>query len=403
MASGMAQWLAVIGIGDDGLAGLSPVAAALLAQADRVVGGRRHLAMLGDDRRPQISWSGPIAPTIEQILQFRGTPIAILASGDPMCYGIGTTLMRHLPLAEMTIVPAPSAFSLTCARLGWALPEVETVSLCGRDPALLNAVLYPGARILVLSADRTTPAKVAELLRDRDYGETLITVLAHLGGPQESRLSGRADHWTDPDVPDLHTIALECPPGVPGFSRFPGLPDDAYQHDGQLTKREVRAITLSSLAPLPGQLLWDVGAGSGSIGIEWLRSSPRCQAIAIESHPDRLQNITTNAHTLGVPNLQIIAGKAPTALIDLPTPYAIFIGGGLTVPEVFETCWAALRSGGRLVANGVTIETEQRIFELQQQYGGAINRIAIQRAAPVGKFLGWKAMAGVTQWVVVKS
>jgi precorrin-6B C5,15-methyltransferase / cobalt-precorrin-6B C5,C15-methyltransferase len=403
MASGMAQWLAVIGIGDDGLAGLSPVAAALLAQADRVVGGKRHLAMLGDDRRPQITWSGPIAATIDQILTHRGTPIAILASGDPMCYGIGTTLMRHLPLAEMTILPAPSAFSLACARLGWALPEVETVSLCGRDPALLNAVLYPGARILVLSADRTTPAKVAALLRDRDYGQTLITVLAHLSGPQESRMSGIAADWADPDVPDLHTIALECPPGVPGFSRFPGLPDDAYQHDGQLTKREVRAITLSSLAPLPGQLLWDVGAGSGAIGIEWMRSHPLARAIAIESHPDRLQNITTNAHTLGVPNLQIIDGRAPDALPDLPTPDAIFIGGGLTVPGVFETCWAALRSGGRLVANGVTIETEQRIFALQQQYGGEINRIAIQRAQPIGKFLGWKAMAGVTQWVVVKS
>jgi precorrin-6B C5,15-methyltransferase / cobalt-precorrin-6B C5,C15-methyltransferase len=403
MASGMAQWLAVIGIGDDGLAGLSPVAAALLAQADRVVGGKRHLAMLDHDPRPQIAWSGPIAPTIAQILTHRGTPVAILASGDPMCYGIGTTLMRHLPLAEMTIVPAPSAFSLACARLGWALPAVETISLCGRDPALLNAVLYPGARILGLSADRTTPAKVAELLRDRDYGQTIITVLGHLGGPQESRVSGFAADWADPDVPDLNTIALECPPGVPGFSRCPGLPDAAYQHDGQLTKREVRAITLSSLAPLPGQLLWDVGAGSGSIGIEWLRSSPRTCAIAIEHHPDRLQNIATNAHTLGVPNLQIIPGKAPEALTDLPTPDAIFIGGGLTVPEVFETCWAALRSGGRLVANGVTIETEQRIFELQQQYGGAINRIAIQRAEPVGKFLGWKALAGVTQWVAVKS
>jgi precorrin-6B C5,15-methyltransferase / cobalt-precorrin-6B C5,C15-methyltransferase len=399
----MDKWLSVIGIGDDGLAGLTPVSAALLQQAQRLVGGQRHLAMLSPaDRRPQIAWSGPIAPTIAQILTHRGTPTAILASGDPMCYGIGTTLMRHLPLAEMTIVPAPSAFSLACSRLGWSLPEVEMVSLCGRDPALLSAVLYPGARVLVLSADRTTPTKVAALLRDRDYGQTLITVLAHLGGPAENRISGMAADWADLDMPDLHTIALECPLGLPGFSRFPGLPDAAYQHDGQLTKREVRAITLSSLAPLPGQLLWDVGAGSGSIGIEWMRSHPRCRAIAIEHHPDRLNTIATNAHTLGVPNLQIITGRAPEALAGLSTPDAVFIGGGLTVPEVFETCWAALRSGGRLVANGVTIETEQRIFELHQKFGGEINRIAIQRAAPVGKFLGWKAMAGVTQWVVMK-
>jgi precorrin-6B C5,15-methyltransferase / cobalt-precorrin-6B C5,C15-methyltransferase len=266
----------------------------------------------------------------------------------------------------------------------------------------LNAVLYPGARILVLSADRTTPATVAEILRHQGYAQTQITVLEHLAGPQERLVTGLAADWSH-TVADLNTIALQCPADAPRQSRFPGLPDASYRHDGQLTKREVRAITLSTLAPVPGERLWDVGAGSGSIGIEWMRSSPRCQAIAIEHHPDRLQNITTNAHTLGVPNLQIIAGKAPATLTDLPTPDAIFIGGGLTVPEVFETCWAALRSGGRLVANGVTIETEQRIFELHQQYGGEINRIAIQRAEPVGKFLGWKAMAGVTQWWVVKS
>jgi precorrin-6B C5,15-methyltransferase / cobalt-precorrin-6B C5,C15-methyltransferase len=263
-------------------------------------------------------------------------------------------------------------------------------------------VLYPGARILVLSADRTTPATVAEILRHQGYAQTQITVLEHLAGPQERLVTGLAADWSH-TVADLNTIALHCPPDAPHRSRFPGLPDATYRHDGQLTKREVRAITLSTLAPVPGERLWDVGAGSGSIGIEWMRSSPRCQAIAIEHHPDRLQNITTNAHTLGVPNLQIIAGKAPAALTDLPTPDAIFIGGGLTVPEVFETCWAALRSGGRLVANGVTIETEQRIFELQQQYGGEINRSAIQRAEPVGKFLGWKAMAGVTQWLVMKT
>jgi precorrin-6B C5,15-methyltransferase / cobalt-precorrin-6B C5,C15-methyltransferase len=395
-------WLSVVGIGDAGLVGLSPVARSCVDRATLLVGGTRHLAMLPADPRPQIAWSGPIANTIDQLLQHRGQPVCVLASGDPMCYGIGSTLARRVDLAEMQIFPAPSAFSLACARLGWPLPEVETLSLCGRDPALLNAVIYPGARVLILSADRTTPATVANLLRNQGYAQTQITVLEHLAGPQERLVTGLAADWSH-TVADLNTIALHCPPDAPHRSRFPGLPDTTYHHDGQLTKREVRAMTLSTLAPVPGELLWDVGAGSGSIGIEWMRSSPRCQAIAIEHHPDRLQNITTNAHTLGVPNLQIIAGKAPATLIDLPTPDAIFIGGGLTVPEVFETCWAALRSGGRLVANGVTIETEQRIFELQQQYGGEINRIAIQRAEPVGKFLGWKAMAGVTQWWVVKS
>jgi precorrin-6B C5,15-methyltransferase / cobalt-precorrin-6B C5,C15-methyltransferase len=266
---------------------------------------------------------------------------------------------------------------------------------------LLNAVLYPGARILILSADRHTPKTVAQLLQTQGYGQTEMTVLEHLGGPKERIVTDLAANWSV-EIADLNTIALLCPTNAPSRSRFPGLPDSTYLHDGQITKREIRAITLSTLAPIPGELLWDVGAGSGSISIEWLRHDRRNQAIAIEHHPDRLQNITTNANNLGVPNLQIISGKAPEALQNLPTPDAIFIGGGLTAPEVFESCWAVLRSGGRLVANGVTVETEQRIFELQKQYGGELNRIAIQRAEPVGKFLGWKAMAGVTQWVVHK-
>jgi precorrin-6Y C5,15-methyltransferase (decarboxylating) len=394
-------WLSVVGIGDDGLVGLSPIARSVVDQAQILAGGKRHLAMLPDDLRTQIVWSGPIAHTLDQILQHQGEPVCLLASGDPMCYGIGSTIARRISLTEMQIFPAPSAFSLACARLGWPLPEIETLSLCGRDPALLNAVVYPGARILILSADRDTPKTVAQLLQTQGYGQTKITVLEHLGGPKERIMTNFAENWSV-EVADLNTIALQCPSDVPHRSRFPGLPDSTYLHDGQMTKREIRAITLSTLAPIPGELLWDVGAGSGSISIEWLRHDRRNQAIAIEHHPDRLQNITTNANHLGVPNLQLISGKAPVALQNLPIPDAIFIGGGLTEPGVFEICWAALRSGGRLVANGVTVETEQRIFALQKQYGGELNRIAIQRAAPVGKFLGWKAMAGVTQWLVVK-
>lgn len=398
----MDKWLSVVGIGDDGFAGLSPVARRHIDQAQRLVGGKRHLTMLPDDPRPQIAWSGPIADTIAEILKHRPTPTCILASGDPMCYGIGSTLMRYLPLDAMTIIPAPSAFSWACARLGWSLPEVETLSLCGRDLALLNGFLYPNARILALSADHTTPRIVAQRLTEQGYGHTQITVLEHLGGPNERILQGTATTWQHTDIAKLNTIALECPAEVPGFSRCPGLPDDAYQHDGQLTKREVRAVSLSALAPRPGELLWDVGGGSGAIGIEWLRSHPRCQAIAIESHPERLHTIAHNAANLGVPNLQIIDGRAPVALHNLPPPDAVFIGGGLTIEGVFEICWAALRSGGRLVANGVTVQTEQRLFELQQIHGGELNRIAIQRAQPIGKFLGWKALAPVTQWSIQK-
>ncbi len=400
------KWLAIVGIGEDGLEGLSLVGRSLLAQATVIVGGDRHLAMLPpDDTRARIRWTSPIEDSVNQIIQRRGQAMCVLASGDPMCYGIGVTLTRRIAIAEITIVPAPSAFSLACARLGWSLADTETLSLCGRDPALLSAMLYPGARLLVLSADQSTPAMVAQLLTQKGFGDSQITVLERMGGTQERITDGIASTWTAADLADLNTIAIHAhfaPPPVHPSTLLPGLPDIAYHHDGQLTKREVRAITLSVLAPLPGQLLWDVGAGCGSIAIEWLRSDRRCRAIAIEQHPTRLQYIADNAIALGTPTLTIIAGAAPISLKGLPEPDAIFIGGGLTTPELFETCWQALRPGGRLVANAVTVESEQMLFQWQRQLGGELSRIAIQRAEPVGKFLGWKAMAPITQWAVVK-
>jgi precorrin-6B C5,15-methyltransferase / cobalt-precorrin-6B C5,C15-methyltransferase len=404
-----ATWLSIIGIGDDGLTGLSPIARSLIDRAAILVGGQRHLAMIPDtDQRPKIHWITPFSASVQQIIHLRGRAVCVLASGDPFCYGVGSSFYQaladqgYLPINEMTIVPAPSAFSLACSRLGWTMNEIETISLCGRDLNLINGVIYPGAKILALSADGTTPGLVAQLLTDRGAGATQITVLEHLGGDQERLIQGFAQNW-QAEIANLNTLALQCPLDIPSYARLPGLPDIAYLHDGQLTKREIRAITLASLAPYPGELLWDVGAGNGSIAIEWLRCHPRNMAIAIEQHPQRLQNITHNAATLGVSNLQLVAGKAPEILTDLPRPAAIFVGGGLTVPNVFEACWLALLPGGRLVANGVTIETEQRIFQLQQQYGGSLERIAIQRAEPVGNFLGWKALAPVTQWRVVKN
>jgi len=296
-----------------------------------------------------------------------------------MCYGIGVTLTRRLAITEMTIVPAPSAFSLACVRLGWPLTDVETVSLCGRDPALLHAVLYAGARVLVLSAGQHTPAIVAEHLTQRGFGPSQLTVLERMGSVHERIIEGTAAAWNAVEVAGLNTIAITCiaDPGVVGLSRLAGLPDAAYHHDGQLTKREVRAMTLAALAPLPGQLLWDVGAGCGSIGIEWMRSDPRCRALAIEHHPTRLQYIADNAVALGTPNLQIIAGEAPAALKDLPQPDALFIGGGLTTEHLLPTCWQALRAGGRLVANAVTVESEQTLLQWHSQYGGELIRMAI--------------------------
>lgn len=406
------KWLSIVGIGEDGLAGLSAVGRSLLDQAEVVVGGERHLSMLSiADPREKLLWTSPIEESVNEILHRRGQAICVLASGDPMCYGIGVTLTRRIPVAEMTIVPAPSAFSLACARLGWSLSEIETLSLCGRDPALLNAVLYPGARLLILSADKLTPATVAQRLTQQGFGPSQLTVLERMGGIHERRIETIAadwatTDWTDTNLADLNTIAVTCIPSTPHlltpFPRCPGLPDMAYHHDGQLTKREVRAVTLAALAPSPGQLLWDIGAGCGSISIEWMRSDRRCRAIAIEQHPTRLQSIADNAIALGTPELKIMAGAVPIALQELPDPDAIFIGGGLTTPELFETCWQSLRCGGRLVANAVTVEGEQMLFQWQQQRGGELTRIAIQRAEPVGKFLGWKAMAPVTQWSVTK-
>jgi precorrin-6B C5,15-methyltransferase / cobalt-precorrin-6B C5,C15-methyltransferase len=402
----MGKWLSVVGIGEDGLAGLSPTAHALIDRADVIVGGDRHLAMLSpQDPREKIVWTFPIATSIAEIIRRRGQAICVLASGDPMCYGIGVTLTRHIQLTEMTIIPAPSAFSLACSRLGWALTEVETLSLCGRDPALLNAIIYPSAKLLLLSADRHTPAIVAELLTRIGFGGSEIAVLERMGGKHERIVEGLASTWCRADIADLNTIAIACVSDATNksYSRLAGLPDTAYEHDGQLTKREVRAVTLAALAPLPGQLLWDVGAGCGSIGIEWLRSNPRCRAIAIEHNCDRLNYIARNAAALGTPQLEIVAGKVPIALQDLPEPDAIFIGGGITTPNLFEYCWDNLRPGGRLVANVVTVEGEQVLFQWQNRIGGELTRIAIQRVAPVGKFMGWLAMSPVTQLAVTKN
>ncbi len=401
------RWLSIIGIGDDGLIGLSPVARSLIDQAQLVVGGERHLALLPPTSttttQQQLTWAKPISDSIALIQQHHGQAVCILASGEPLCYGIGTTILRHIPIEQITIIPAPSAFSLAASRLGWSLPETETVSLCGRDPHLINALLYPHARILALSADRHTPALVAQILNQQGKGDVQMTVLEHLGGQAEKIITSSAADWSEPTVAQLNMMALSCPAQIIGLSRSPGLPDDSYCHDGQLTKREIRAVTLATLAPVPGQLLWDVGAGNGSIGIEWMRTNPNNLAIAIEQNSQRRHNLAHNAATLGVPNLQIIAGQAPAALHDLPLPDAIFIGGGLTIPDVFEKCWSRLKIGGRLVANAVTVETEQRIFQLQNQYGGNLSRIAIQHAEPIGKFLGWKASAPITQWNVVKN
>jgi len=398
------KWLSIVGIGEDGIEGLSAVARSIISTAEILVGGDRHLAMVprSNAQQERLVWTSPISESIEQILSYRGRNVCVLASGDPMWYGIGVTLTRSVSIDEITIIPAPSSFSLICARLGWSIAEVETLSLCGRPASLLQSYVYPNAKLLILSAGQETPSIVAKILTERGFGKSAIAVFEYLSGTRERMISGVAEAWDIEGISELNAIAVTCivDRKAQVLSRLPGLPDLAYHHDGQLTKREVRAVTLSALAPTPGELLWDVGAGCGSISIEWMRTDPRCRAISIEK--SRMTYIADNANSLGVPNLQIIAGTAPAALQDLPTPDAIFIGGGATAEGMFETCWEALRSGGRLVANVVTIEGEQQLFKWQQQVGGSLSRIAIQRAESIGSFLGWKAMAPVTQWIAFK-
>lgn len=401
----MPPWLSVIGIGEDGLAGLSPSARALYDSAEIVVGGKRHLTMVPEDGRRRIPWPPVLLALVPEIEALRGRRVCVLASGDPMCFGVGVTLSRRIPIAEMVVLPAPSAFSLACARLGWPLVEARMVTLHGRPLELVVPHLQPGARILVLSADRTTPARLAELLRRTGWGRSGFTVLERMGGGGELLTRATAAEWSDQEVDDLNTIAIDCVAGPETrvLPAVPGLPDDAFAHDGQLTKREVRAMTLAALAPSPGQLLWDVGAGCGSIAVEWMRSDPRCRAVAVERDDGRLALIAQNAAALGTPFLKVVRGEAPAALAqDLPRPDAVFIGGGITAEGVVEACWSALPPGGRLVANVVTAEGEAAVIGRQSRLGGTLSRIAVSRAEPVGGYQGWRPLMPVTQWAVTK-
>jgi len=330
--------------------------------------------------------------------------VTVLASGDPLWYGVGVLLARHFSADEMTILPQPSAFSLAAARLGWALADCACLSLHGRPFDTLRLHLAPGRRLLLLSEHGATPRAVARLLAETGWAGSRLTVFEHLGGSREAQLSATAAEWGERATADLNTIALECEAGPDArpLSRLAGLPDDAFEHDGQLTKREVRAITLASLAPFPGELLWDIGAGCGSIAIEWLRASEGCVAVTVERDPARAAIIARNAALLGVPALQILVGQAPGTLPDGPAPDAIFVGGGIADPELLPALWARLRPGGRMVANAVSIEGERALLACQARYGGALTRIAVSRAEPLGAHQAWRPLLPVTQLAAAK-
>ncbi|KAA5847428.1 precorrin-6y C5,15-methyltransferase (decarboxylating) subunit CbiE [Pseudomonas chlororaphis] len=399
----MSPWLTVVGIGEDGFKGLGKNARRALLGASRIVGSQRQLDLLPVCIRGERQlWPSPFS--LEPVLAKRGEPVCVLASGDPMLFGVGASLARQVAQEEMYVLPAPSSYSLAAARLGWPLQEVVTLSVVARPVAALSAQLFSGVRLLVLSNDGLSPSAIAVLLRERGFGPSRLRVLEHLGGEAERRTDGTANDWSDPAIADLNLVAIEClaEPDTLRLSRLAGLPDAAFQHDGQLTKRDVRAITLARLAPVPGELLWDVGAGCGSIGIEWMRAHPSCRALAIEADPGRQQLIEHNRDALGVPGLQLIRGSAPQALDGLEAPDAIFIGGGVTRPGVLDTCWARLKPGGRLVANAVTLQSETTLMAWRERHGGELTRIHVAQALPLGDFDTWRQALPITLLDLVK-
>lgn len=399
-----AAWLSIIGIDLSGWDGLSPAAKALVEQADLLVGGQRHLEMAPTSQAKRLPWASPLLKTVDAIAVAQGQNVVVLATGDPLDYGIGTTLLRRFPAEEVRIIPAVGAFALAAARMGWPRQSVQCVTLHGRPLARLVRCLQDGARVLALSHDGATPAKAAELLTDAGWGESRLTALTDMGGATEQRVSAKAGDWRQADVGALNTLAIDCVAGPDArqLSRAPGLPDDVFLHDGKLTKRVVRAATLAKLTPTPGQLLWDVGAGSGAIAIEWLRAAEGAAAIAIEPDAARAARAEENARALGVPEMRLLAERAPACFDGLSAPDAVFIGGGLSEAGLLDAAWQALKPGGRIVANAVTLEGELALNQAEQHYGGELDRISVEHASPVGQFRGWRPAMTVTQWYAEK-
>lgn len=395
----MTRRLTLIGIGEDGVDGLSTTARILVTGADILVGGTRHLAML--DHPDKRVWPQPFALAQDMLSSLLDRNVVILASGDPQHFGIGATLARWFPDVDRLVVPQASAFSLAAAALGWAVQECRCLTVHGRPLDALHLHLAPGVKLLVLSEDGQSPAATARLLEKAGYGPSDLIVLEHLGGAKQKIKAASAATWVG-EAADLNVMAIACraEAGAQVLSTVPGLPDEAFEHDGQLTKREIRALTLSALAPLPGELLWDVGAGCGSVAIEWMRAGG--QATAMESHAGRAQFIARNAARLGVPGLEVILGHAPDCL-PYRDPDAIFIGGGVSAPGILDSCWAALKPKGRLVVNAVTIEGEAALLALHRRLGGQLTRLAVSRLAPVGGFHTWHPAMPVTQYKAIKA
>jgi precorrin-6B C5,15-methyltransferase / cobalt-precorrin-6B C5,C15-methyltransferase len=394
------RWLSIVGIGEDGVEGLTPTARSLVQAAEMVFGGQRHLVLAAPlIRGVARPWRSPFERAVEEVLAQRGRQVCVLASGDPFVYGVGSVLLRHVDPRETVTVPALSTFSLAAARLGWALPETPQLSLHGRALDLVRPHLQPGARVLALTSDGEGPAALARLLADTGFGTSRMTVLEALGGPRERLRATTAAGFGLVDVGPLNIVAIEveASPGARVLARTSGLSDELFEHDGQITKREIRAMTLAALSPRRGELLWDVGAGAGSVAIEWMLADPSMRAIAIEARSDRVARIRRNAAAFGVPGLEVIEGRAPAAFAGLAQPDALFIGGGAA--SVLDAAVAVLRPGGRLVVNAMTVETETLLMARHATLGGELSRVAIARVGPMGSMQAWRPALPVTQWV----
>lgn len=390
-------WLHIVGIGEDGMTGLSPAACALVEAAEVIVGGDRHHFLAPNVTAERIAWPSPFDAMIDKIRSFRGRRVVVLVTGDPLWYSVGARMTKAIPAGEIRFHPQLSAFQFAAARMGWSLADVETLTIHGRPAEQIVPFFEPDARLLVLAKDRTSPATVARLLVERGYGASSITALSAMGGPDEARFEATAEAW-GPETPDFHTLAVHCVAGE-GTLVLPrtGLPDDAFRHDGKMTKRAVRALALAKLVPVRGGLLWDVGSGCGSIAIEWMRGAREARAIGLEPRADRRAMAAENALSLGAPALKLVDGDAPKGLEGLPAPDAVFIGGGLSA-ETVDCCISALKPFGRLVANAVTLESEAILLAVFERYGGDLTRLSIETAEPVGRFHGWKPAMPVTMW-----
>ncbi len=396
-----APWLHVIGIGEDGLDGLTPATRAVIDAADVIVGGKRHHDMI-DTKAERLAWPSPFDALIGELSARRGKTVVVLASGDPLWFSVGAKIGRHLDPAEIVYHPQVGAFQLAAARMGWSMADLETLTVHGRPVEQMIAFIQPEARLLILTTGAETPGQIARFLTERGFGKSRLTVLAHMGGEKEARFDGLAESWNH-EVPAFNTLAVECiaAPDAALLPRVPGLADELFQSDGTMTKQEVRAVTLAKLMPMRGALLWDIGTGCGSVAVEWMRGARYARAIGIEPKPERRAIAAANALALGVPQLELIDGTVPAALDGLEAPDAVFIGGGLS-EEVFDAAWAALRPLGRLVANAVTIESEMCLAALHAKHGGQLVKLSVERAEALGPLSGWKPHRPVTQWSLIK-